>query len=1446
MNSIPNDASSTELLPFLTGGGEMGAATRKLEWSNTLLGPVQSWPQSLRTSISTCLNCSFPILIWWGPDLVMLYNDAYRPILGTKHPNALGQRGCECWPEIWHVIGPMLERVLANGTATAAADLLLLLERNGYPEECYFSFSYSPIHDESGRVGGVFCPVIETTAKVIGERRLRTLRDLAALSRSDSLTATAAAICHVLAANPYDIPFALLYLRDAASQGLQLAGAAGIEPGGPASPPFLNDEADGRVWRVDDLTAEARCIDDLPARFAQLPTGAWQQAPRAAISLPVILPGEAGAAAVLVCALNPHRSLDAEYRQFLDLIVSQIATAFAEVQAYEAERRRVEALAQIDRAKTTFFSNVSHEFRTPLTLMLGPMEDALASAEKALRGDDLEAVHRNGLRLLRLVNTLLDFSRIEAGRIEASYEPVDLAAFTQDLVSVFRSAIEKAGLRLSVDCEPLPEPVYVDREMWEKIVLNLLSNAFKFTFDGEIAVALRWRGADVELVVRDSGIGIPADQLPHVFDRFHRVPNARGRTHEGTGIGLALVKELVRYHAGTIAVDSEIDRGSAFTVRIPTGSSHLPKERIEAGKTISSTALGAAPYLEEALRWLPEGALSEGADAILDAQPADSVSPAMAARILVVDDNADMRRYLHQLLARQWTVEAVGNGGEALRAVRREPPDLILSDIMMPELDGYQLLQKLRADPATREIPVILLSARAGEEARVEGMEAGADDYLVKPFAARELTARIRTHLELARVRREANRAVRESEARLRALVTASSDVVYRMSPDWREMRQLQGREFLLHTDAPSTDWLDKYIAPDDRQHVLCAIEDAIRTKRVFELEHRVLRADGTPGWTLSRAVPLFDSNGNVVEWFGTATDITERKRAEQVLAADLEYTQLLRELGARLLTEGDVQTLYQEILDVAIVLTHADAGTVQILDPDGHELVMLAAKGFESAMAAHFHRVGVHCNTSCGEALARNERTFVDFDVPAEQDPDGSLRMHVEAGYLSAQSTPLIARSGKPIGMVSTHWRKAHHRPGELELRYLDLLARQAADLIEQRQAQEALREADRRKDEFLATLAHELRNPLAPIRAGLHALQLGGLERDEAQRVFETMNRQMKHLVRLVDDLLEVSRITRGKIELHKERIDLMEVVEHAVEISRPLIDAGRHRLIFQLPVEAMPVHADPVRLAQVFANLLNNAAKYTPADGRIEIAAKREDADAVVSVRDSGIGILPQMLPHVFDLFTQGERTGNGGQSGGLGIGLALVRRLVEMHGGRVEARSEGANRGSEFSVRLPLAAPFDKASAPPLTSEPVPVFHTRILVTDDNRDAADSQALLLEALGAEVRVAYDGESALQAMSEFKPELVLLDLGMPQMDGFETARRIRQHVNGSDVKLVALTGWGQDEDRERTRQAGFDDHLVKPVSIDQMRPLLSASKGARQRARSDADARPSRSTS
>lgn len=911
---------------LFVGSSEMAKLMRSFDWASSPIGAVAEWSPSLRTAVNICLNSRFPMVIWWGEELVLLYNDAWRPILGNKHPRALGRTGREIWPEIWDIIGVQLNSVLATGEATWSDDLLLPVNRYGYLEEAYFTYSYSPIFLETGEVGGAFTAVAETTERVIGERRLATLQRLAAKSGEGKTVEQACRMAlQTIADNPIDIPFALLYLLNSEGTGAILQDSTPLNftaIAHPTSVDLTQDESNS-VWSIASVvqSGQALLVEDLVQHLGEVPAGALGIPLKQALVLPIRAAGQDSVIGVLAIGINPGRALDEDYRHFLEMTAGHLATAIANADAYEAERKRAEALAELDRAKTTFFSNVSHEFRTPLTLMLGPAEDALADTDTPLppiQRERIEVLHRNGLRLLKLVNTLLDFSRIESGRIQTVYEPTDLATLTTELASVFRSAIERVGLTFTVECPPLPEPVYVDREMWEKIVLNLLSNAFKFTFAGEIAVTLRWTGKCVELAVRDTGVGIPTEELPHIFDRFYRLPGTQGRTYEGTGIGLSLVQELVRLHGGSVKVSSAVNQGSTFTVFLPTGSAHLPKERIGDARTVISTGMGASPYVEEALRWLPQEGNREWG--IGNGEKLSTTTPS-TARILLADDNKDMRDYVKRLLGDRYEVEAVNNGMAALATIGKRVPDLVLTDVMMPQLDGFGLLKELRTNPDTREIPVIMLSARAGEESRVEGLEAGVDDYLIKPFSARELLARVESNLKMARLRQKAAR--REQLMRRKAEALAARLVVERdrLRAEMNERHQVeqalrQSEEHLRLVLQNMPVMMDAF---DDDLNILVwnrecervtgySAAEIIGNPQALELlyperEYRqkmiaewMARRDDYRNWEWD--ITCKDGSIKTISWsniskdfpisgwttWGTGIDITERKQAEKTL----------------------------------------------------------------------------------------------------------------------------------------------------------------------------------------------------------------------------------------------------------------------------------------------------------------------------------------------------------------------------------------------------------------------------------------------------------------------------------------------------------------------------------------------------------------------------------
>lgn len=665
------------------------------DWSATPLGPRRSWPESLKTALGIALQSRFPIIIFWGPELVQLYNEAYRPLIGDKHPRALGQRARDCFPEVWESIGPMLHGVLETGGATWSEDLMLPLVRDGKPGEYYFTFSYSPITDATG-VAGVFCAVQETTAAVVGRR-------------------------------------------------------------------------------------------------------------------------------------------DAE--------------------------TRARALTELNRAKSTFLSNISHEFRTPLSLILAPLAAAEPRIQDAEARESIDVATRNALRLQRLVDSLLAFSRIEAGRLEPRFTSVELVTFTRELVSAFESLAKRAGLRLAFHGSEAA-PATVDRDMWERIVFNLIENALKYTLAGSIDVRVRTTGDAVVLEVADTGIGVAEEEREKIFERFYRAASSGGRSAEGAGIGLALTRDLVRLHSGTISVRDNDGGGSVFAVSIPRSahaSSAVQTEHFQGS---------AGEFLTKATSWLQD-----------TQRPNNDLSVTNRPRVLVVDDNADLRSYLERLLHSRYHVLVARNGEDALETIELHHPDLVLSDMMMPRMDGNALVRSIRALPNGNDIAVVLLSARSGSEAVAEGLASGADDYVSKPFSATELIARIDAQLRLQQARRAADEKLAQNTIEFQALADILPSMIWTATADGS--REFTNTAWRVYTGLPQGQPWENAIYPDDREVFLRRWREVTTDPNArFSLDYRLWNAGVARfRWVTARAQRVRVGSEDL--WIGTTIDIDERKRRE-------------------------------------------------------------------------------------------------------------------------------------------------------------------------------------------------------------------------------------------------------------------------------------------------------------------------------------------------------------------------------------------------------------------------------------------------------------------------------------------------------------------------------------------------------------------------------------
>ena len=1245
---------------WLAGGGEMGALMRSNDWRHTALGPLEDWPQSLKVSAGICIASRFDLIVWWGPQLIMLYNDSYCRTLAGKHPHALGKPGREVYPEIWDVIGPMLEHVLATGEATWSADLLLLLDRNGYLEETYHTFSYTPIRDEHGRVVGVITPVSETTDEVISQRRLLTLRDLAARSVDAKNEAQAWEFAaKALSGNPYDIPFAVLYVFSDDMTRARAVASAGLN----SYDSFLlrevalsgRDRIAGLIRQVVER-AEPVELNHLERLGLSLPGGFWGVSPNDLIVLPIAQTGQGSGMGVLVVGVNRHKRLDEDYRSFLNLVAGQIAKSIADARVGDAERKRAESLAALDRAKTTFFSNISHELRTPLTLILGPLEDLLARGEdvSSIRFEEIGLVYRNALRLLKLVNTLLDFSRMEADRVQAKFQPVNLETATAEIASVFRSTIEKAGLEYEVHCEVLGTPVYVDPQMWEKIVLNLVSNAFKFTPHGKITVQLGINDGRAQLTVQDTGVGIPATEMSRLFERFHRVEGTQGRTHEGTGIGLALVQELVKLHGGTIHAESKLGRGSRFLVTIPLGTAHLPKDRIAANTQHSATSATTQAYVQEALAWLPEEVVLSGART---PEPTTAgFAPGgrefgLQPRVLLAEDNGDMRNYIRRLLSGQgYAVEAVADGAEALESVRRAKPDLILSDVMMPNLDGIGLLRALREDSSFNSIPILLLSARAGEEFRIQGLGLGADDYLVKPFSARELLSRVKAHVE-------STQRQRESENRLRLALELGRmgtwDRNLRTGEIFWSPNQFSLLGYAPGECLPSRDAWEKRVHPADLTIVKQRWSAAESSRQDYEFEYRVLLPDGGIRWLAAQGRYFYDHHGKPYRDIGASQDITDRKIAEERMRRGRdELEEQVRDHRAELKERISEVATQAELLDLV-----TDAAF--ICDPD--------------VKITYWNRAAEHMyGWKQEEAIGRHASQMLQTQFPI---PFSEVAKTLERDGRWEGELVQTTRYGLQM-TVHSRWIRKQGEQGE-SIGWLEI----NSDMTRQKQAEETARRLSGRilqvQDEERRKMARDLHDSLGQYLVMLKFNIDACLRSATSDSGRELLQQSKETVEQCISETRTMSYL------LHPPLLDesgLASAVRWYVEgfaaRSGIAVDLKAPRTIprFQNEIETA--------LFRILQESLTNVHRHSQSK-RVDIVISCDRHTVSLLVRDYGCGISLARIRAFRDL------------GAGMGVGLGGMRERVREVGGTLRIEP-GEGSGTVISVEIPLIEQQDKTA------------------------------------------------------------------------------------------------------------------------------------------------------
>lgn len=1152
---------------FLRGGGEMGRRIRATDWSSTPLGDPAQWPRGLKTAVRIMLTSRQQKFVWWGPELINLYNDHYAPALGARHPQALGRPAAEVWTEIWDQIGPRARRVLSTDEGTFDESLPLVVERNGYPEEAFFTFSYSPIPGDDGRPGGIICACIEETRRIVGERQLALLHALAnrmSSARNAAEACTPAAQC--LDAHRPLVSFALLYLWHGSASAATLAGCAGLPAGSAAAPHAL--PPDGAPWRLARSLRGRWQIVDLARRGIAAGTDARRA--RYALQVPIIPPGQSEPAAVLVVGLDPYRPFDEQYRAFIELIAGQIGAGLANAQAYDAQL----ATAQ----QRELGMRHEHELRTDAEVLLDLVQEL---------GGELD--------LERLVQKITEVGVRLTGATCGTF---------------FYTTVDADGASR---------------------VLHALC--------GAAAAAL-------------AGLGTP-------------------RTTAPSG---AAASAASAFRCADVSQRPEYARGG------------------------------------------PRNGMT--------------------------DDQPPVRSYL--------AVPVMGRNGKVLGGL----------SFGHPQADVFGERAERLALGIAAQAAVVIDNAHAYQDAQ------------------RAIERSIRSE-----------RAYRNSDRRNRQLINAMPVAVYCCDVDGaltqynRAAAALWGREPEIGRDR----WCGAHeiFSPETGAPIAlqdCPMAIALRERRaIYGAEVVVGRSDGTRRHVLVYPRPLYGEDGAVSGAINILVDITEQKQKEAALRRS---EQLYRAIGESIdygvwLCDAQGRCTYASDSFLQLVgMTRAqcnELGWTDALHPDDREATIAAWQACVAAGA----------NWDC-EHRVRGR--------------DGGWHP------VLARGVALRDERGEVSGWAGIN-----------------------LDIERLKRVEHELRESDRRKNELLAILAHELRNPLAPIRSGLEVLQRAEPGGATAAQALRMMERQVANMVRLVDDLLDLSRITRGLVELRRAPLDVREPLRNAVEACRALIEAAGHQLRVEIRGRPARVNADSTRLEQVFVNLLNNAVRYTPPRGLIRVSAASEGEHVAIRVADNGIGISADMRERIFEMFARADRALEHG-SRGLGIGLTLVQRLVAMHGGTVEVRSEGSGRGAEFVVRLPRleaarawaprAAEASAQAQPRAAGEGPP---RRVLIVDDHVDAADSMALLLSMRGDEVRVVHNGVEAIAETQHFRPHAILMDIGMPQLNGYEACRRIRETDAGRDIVIVAITGWGQAEDKRRSSDAGFDLHWVKPVGAQQLDGLL-----------------------
>ncbi|KAG8828010.1 hypothetical protein FRC19_010518 [Serendipita sp. 401] len=1333
-SSAESSSTISELMGVgkgVRGGPTMVEMVEHFPWENTDLGPREEWDVCLRQAVDLTLNSPFPVSVWWGPDLTLVYNDAYAAMSTTKHPFILGQKGQVAWGELWDILGPAVHECI-KGNAVYKYDDLLFMDRleseEQSLEESYHSWSWTPIIDSRGHFVGLYNATFETSQKVVAERRLNTLQLLGSntATAQNKETFCQAALA-TLEENDKDIPFAAFYLSDPSNAdseptksdttpqnagaplpafdsiklSLRLGGTIGLSEDfeyipqnlnivvHPMESPLLNPPTQFR-WPIQQAIRDKQPIRvAIPHHVSdgiQRRRG-WGDRPSHAVVIPIAGDGDARPLGVLITGLNTRRSFDADYSKWVDVLRSSMSSLLAASIAREDEVKRAERLAELDAAKTALFSNASHELRTPLTLIGGPIADCMAEVKDAKIKAKLATAARNIDRLVRLVDSLMDFSRLEAGRLEGRYSPVQFGPYVAELASVFRPVIEKANLNFTITYDPdETRAVLIDQDYMEKIIFNLIGNAFKYTLTGSIAVEVVYSEKDASLIVRDTGVGIPEADLPRIWDRFHRV-EATSRSHEGTGIGLSLTKQFVHLHAGTIHVSSitpsegSSDHGSTFTATFPLGKDHLPASQLVYDAPSSKKQSYAKGIVAEAARWRQTGDSMTPSDSdesysSLDGHRYFDLSFDPEDLVLLVDDNQDMLEYIKGIFGRYCHVRIANNGQVALEMARRFSPQLIISDVMMPILDGFGLVAAVKADPLLQAIPIILLSARAGDSNRAEGILCGADDYIPKPFSSRELLARANLQIQLGKRKRDMEYRFQERTKEVQILTDLSPVGLFRVDNEGNMLqcndrfRELSGLGL-----ARESQWLD-FVHQDYHSQVGVALNEALQKQH-----------EGSVDFVFSNGIWVKCS----FRWWkhglvGTVTDMTVTRLYEESLTKRADEAEERR-------IEAEERRRGQELL----------------VDVTSHELrqpvsAVINCAGVVLGNLSRLRKV-------LGECEEQKQRFEVTRELLSEIDEDLESLNAIELCGIA---------QGHIVNDILTLSR--------MQLHMLTL--------------QESTFPFIREVRQVCSILFNEMRSK--GIKYSLifgDSIQRLGIKYVSADKI-----RFGQVIINLLSNAIKFSQIS----------------TEKSISIT---VDVSRH-----------PPTDDSCKYP---ADIADNE-EPIPIGRRVPI-------QVYVSVKDSGPGLQPKDLELLFQRFQKG--TNSEVVFGGSGLGLFVSRKICDLLGGKIEVDACSiAGNGSIFRFYVLMyteSTPLQHTTKPQNLGETNASPPLRVLVAEDNQVNRRILVRQLKTNNCIPSAAINGAEAVEFVTKAADEpfdCILMDCEMPVMSGLDATRELRRmEMNG-----------------------------------------------------------------